>query len=120
RDRFRDVALLGADSRISAGGVDEGDDGQAKFICHAHQTKRFAVSLRVSRTKVAPDVFLGVAPFLSANGHDLVVTQPRKPAHHRAILSEKTVTVQLAKIAEGSIQIIHGKRPSRMPGQLDS
>src|SRR5262249_9415308 len=66
-DGFGDVPFFGADAGVSAGGVDEGDDGQAEPVGQAHEAKGLAVALGMGGTEVAPDVLLGVASLLRAD-----------------------------------------------------
>ena len=46
-DGERLTALLGFDAGVSAGGVEEGHDGQPELIGQAHDTHRLAVALGV-------------------------------------------------------------------------
>ena len=66
-DRFGDVALLGADAGIGAGGVDERDEGQAEFFRQPHEAQRLAIAFGIGAAEVAFDVLLQLAALLVAD-----------------------------------------------------
>ena len=112
------MPFLRADPRIRARGVDERDDRQTELVRQPHQPQRLAVAFRMGRTKIAQDVFLGLATFLRADDHDLVVVQPRQTADHRPVVAKQSVTVQFGEIVEGHLQIIQCVGSLGMAGQL--
>jgi len=57
-------ALLGADARIRARRVDEGEHGEPEAVGQLVEAARFAVSLGVRLAEVARDLLLGGAPLL--------------------------------------------------------
>ena len=70
-------------------------------------------------TEIAQNVFLGVAPLLGADDHDLVLAQMGKAADHGAVLGKKPVAMQFVEIGESGAQVIEGERALGMAGQLD-
>ena len=66
-DRFRLAALLGADARIRAGRIDEGEQRQTELLGQLHQPQRLAIALGPRHAEVAVDLLLGVAALLMAD-----------------------------------------------------
>ncbi len=117
-DRLRLAALLGADSRVRAGRVDEREQRQAELLGELHETQRLAIALRSRHAEVAEDFFLGVAPFLVADHHAWLAVEAREAADDGGIVAIRSVAVQLAEIREQAIDVIERVRPLRMPRDL--
>ena len=117
-DGLRLAALLGANTRISAGRVDKSEHGNLKFFCRFHQAQGFAVAFRLGHTKIAADFFFGVAPFLMANHHHALAVKTRQAAHNGGIIGKSTVAVQLFKIGAQGVDIIQGVRALGMARHL--
>ena len=61
------------------------------------------------RAEIAQDVLLGVAAFLGADDHDLVLPRAGKAADHGPVLGKQPVAVQFAEIREGRLDVIQVK-----------
>src|SRR3546814_9913360 len=68
-DRLGLAALLRADARVRAGGVDEGQQRKFEALGHLHQPQRLAVALGARHAEVAAHLGLGVAALLVADDH---------------------------------------------------
>ena len=73
-DRARDglglAALLGADTRIGAGRVDQRDDRQAEALGHLHESDGLAITFRARHAEVVLDPAFRIVPLLMADNHD--------------------------------------------------
>ena len=101
RDGLGLAALLGADARVGARRVDEGDDRLAELLGQLHQPQRLAVALGVRHAEVARDLLLRVAALLVADDHDARAPRtgrgrPRSPASS----PKQAVAVQLDEVVE--------------------
>ena len=85
-NRLRDMALLGFDARIGAGGVDQGQDRHPELGPQPHQPQRLAVALGTGAPEVALQVALGVPTLLVADQHHRPAVDPREPADERAVV----------------------------------
>src|SRR5204863_1580507 len=81
-DGLGNVPFLSADSRVSTGRVDEGNDREPELVGQLHQPQRLAVTFRVRGTEVAQDVLFGIAALLGADHHDLVLAQAGEAPHN--------------------------------------
>ncbi len=87
------MTFLGADAGISAGRVDEADDGQIKFLRQLHQAQRLAVAFGLGAAEVAHEVFLGIAAFLMADDHDAALVDGRRAADDGVVVAVAAVAV---------------------------
>src|SRR4029077_11846357 len=99
--------------------VDERDDGNAEFFGELHQTQGFAVTFRVGATKVAHDIFLGVAAFLVSDDDASMGTEHGQSARHRSIVRKMAVAVQFGPAGEATLDVIEGERALHVPRDLD-
>jgi hypothetical protein len=74
----------------------------------------------VGGAEIAPDVFLGIAPFLRADHHHAMIAKVGEPADYRAVFGKKAVSVQFAELGEGRFQIIERERAPGMARELDA
>ncbi len=118
-DGFGDVALLGADAGIGAGGVHEGDDGKAEFLSHAHQTEGLAIAFGVGHAEVAADVFLGFPAFLLAEQHDGLAVEPGGAADDGLVVAEEAVSMKFLEVGEDVVDIVEGVGAEGVAGELD-
>ena len=63
-------------------------------------------------------LLLGVPSLLVADDHHRLAHEPREPAHHRQIVGERAVAVQLLDIGEERVQVVERIRALRMPRDL--
>src|SRR6516164_6030577 len=74
----------------------------------------------MSASEISANVLLRVAPLLVRYDNTAVLSERRKPAGHRLVIAEKTVAVELNEIGKGQLQVVKGKGPGGMPGDLHS
>ena len=117
-DGLGDVAFLCGDAGVGASGVDQANDRQLEPVSHAHDAQGLAVAFGMGATKVALDVFLGVAAFLCADNHHAIFAKHGKASHDCVVIMKEPVTVQLGKAAESFVNVIERVRPLRMPREL--
>ena len=111
--------LFGGDSRIGAGGVDEGDDRQAEFFRQPHLHERLAIALRVGAAEVALLALGQVFPFLVADEHHLDVAEVGKAGDDRLVVAEGPVAVQLEELVEDQLDIVTGLRALLVARNVD-
>lgn len=119
-DGFRLAALLGADSRVGAGRIDEGDDRETEFFGDFHHPQGFPVAFGVGLAEVPFDSFPGGAAFLMADeggGPALVKTESGDDGR---VVGEAAVAVDFDKILNQVADVIQGIRPLGMAGDLDN
>ena len=114
------MALLGADARKGAGGVDDGDHRQVELAGKFHQAQCLAVTLGVGAAEVAQHVLLGVAPLLCAHDHDPCVAQLGEAGDHRLVVGVKPVAVQFGETVKGAVEVIERVGAPGVAGQLHS
>ena len=85
------AALLGADARVGARRVDEGEDGPLEALGQLHQPARLAVALGARHPEVARHVLLGVAALLVAHHHHRLAVEAREAADDGRVLAEVPV-----------------------------
>ena len=118
RDRLALAALLGADARVRARGIDEGDERQAEALRETHQTQRLAIALGLGHAVVAAHALLGIAALLMAEHHDRAVAQARKPADDRKIIAKHAIAVQLLELAAHDVHVIERVGAVRVTREL--
>src|SRR5690348_1385673 len=118
RDRLALAALLGADARISAGGVDEGEHGQAEAFGHLHQAQRLAVAFRTRHAEVAADLRLDVAALLVTDHHHRPPDHAREAADDRRVVGIHAIARELVEFIANHGQVVAGVGAPRMPRQL--
>ena len=114
------MPFLGGDAGIGAGGVNEGDDGEAELVGEAHQAKGLAVAFGMGGAEIAEDVFLGIAAFLGADDDDAVVAEAGKAADHGAVIGVLAVAVQFLEIGKGLVDVIQRIGTAGVAGELDA
>src|SRR6184192_4328403 len=90
----------------------------AEQFREVHEAQRLAVALRMGHPEIAPQVLLGVAPLLMADHHDARAVQPRPPGHHRRVVAEQPVAVQLHEVGEYGAEIVERVGPLRVARHL--
>ena len=114
------MALLGADARIRARGVDEGDEGKPKLLGHAHESKRLSVALGMRAAEIAVQIFLHVTALLLADDHAANAADGGEPAGHRGIVAEEAVAFEFHKVGAGHANIIEEKRAGDVARNLNA
>ena len=94
------AALLGADARVGARRVDEGDDRAAEALGQLHQAQRLAVALGARHAEVALHVLLGGAPLLVADHEHRLAVEAGEAGDDRRVLAEAPVAVELDEVGE--------------------
>ncbi len=112
------MALLGAEAGVGAGGVDEGEDGQAEFLGELHEAEGLAVALGLGHAEVAGDLFLGVAAFLLGDDHDGLAVEEGGAADEGAVVAELAVAVQFLEAGAEQGDVVEGVGAARVAGDL--
>ena len=107
------------DAGIGARRIDEGNDWQTEFIGQPHQAQGFAIAFGMGGTEIAPDILLGVAAFLGADDHDLLIVEFGKTANHGVVIGKQAVAVQFGEIRENGGNIIECERALGMARDFD-
>ena len=112
------TALFCALAGKGAGGIDQGDDGQAKPIGQIHQADGFAIAFWPRHAKIAGDARFGIMPFFMTDDHNRAVTQTGQPAHDGMIIGKITIPGQRGVFLEQLFNIIFTMGPIRMARHL--
>ena len=112
------TTFLGAFSGKGAGGVDQGDNRQAKTVGQIHQTNGFAIAFRPRHTKIASNAGLGIVAFFMANNHNRTVSQTSQPAHDGMIVSKISIPGQRSVFLEQLLNIVFTVGPIWMACHL--
>ena len=118
RDGLALAALLGADARIRARRVDEGDERQAETLGHLHEAQRLAIALGLRHAVVAAHPLLGVAALLVADQHHGSPVEARRSADDGEVVRVHAIAVQLLEVAEDEPDVIERVRPLRVAREL--
>lgn len=118
-DGFGLAAFFGADAGVGAGGVDEGDDGEAELFGEFHAAEGFAVALGVCEAEEALDFFFGVAAFVVADEHDFVAAEAGESAADGVVVAVVAVAVDLAELAADHFDVIFEEGALGVAGDLD-
>jgi hypothetical protein len=94
------AALLGADARIGAGGVDEGDHRQVEALGHVHQAHGLAVALGPGHAEVVLQAGGGVVALLVAHDHDRDAAEAAQAADDGLVVGELAVAAQLDELVD--------------------
>jgi len=119
-DGLGDVAFLGGDAGIGAGGVDEADDREAEFVGEAHEAEGLAVAFGMSEAEVVLDVLLGVVALLVADDHDALLADAGEAADEGAVVAEAAVAAHFDEVAGEKFEVIEGVRPGGVADDLDA
>ena len=111
-------ALFGINTGKSAGGINEGEYRQIEFLRELHQAQGLAVTLGLGHAEITHGALFGIAPFLMPDDHARLAIETRKTADNGLVICVSTVAMQLMKIGEDFIHIVHGVRTLRMTGNL--
>ena len=112
------AALLGAQPRIGAGGVDEAENRQAELFGHVHQPHRLAVAFRPRHAEVVGQAGRGVVALLMAHDDHGAAAKARQAADDGLVVSELAVSAQLDEVGEQPGDVIHQVRPLRVARDL--
>jgi len=112
------AALLGAQARIGAGGIDEGQHRQIELLGHVHQTHGLAVTLRPGHAEIVLQPGGGVVALLLADDHHRLTAEAAKAAHDRLVVGELAVAAQLDELVDQPGQVVDEVRPLGMAGHL--
>ena len=118
RDGLRLPALLGADARVGARGVHEGEHRAPEAVGQLHQAARLAVALGPRHPEVADHVLLGVPALLVAEQHHRPAVQPRPAPDDRRVLAEGAVAGELEEVGEEQLDVVQEVGPLGMPREL--
>ena len=105
-DRLRLSPFLRVDSRISAGGVDEGQDGTGEFLRQLHDPNCLPVPLRFRHAEVAMQLLFRISSLLLSEDADRLIVEQGKSCDHRRIVSKIPVTMPFFELGEDKIDIV--------------
>ena len=108
---------FGLKTGISAGGVDEGQNGAAELFSLSHQPLGLAVTLGARHTEIAAQIFLPGVSFALADHSDRAAVEEGDAAQNRRIISEQPVAPLFKKVGEKRPDIILDPRAVRMTGE---
>ena len=114
-DRLGLTALLRLDSRIGAGGVDEGQDRQFEAVGEFHQAYRLAVALGPRHAEIVPDSRPVVAPFSWPSTQTASPRKRPKPPT-MASSSPKARSPASGEVLDQAGAVIHEMRALRVTG----
>ncbi len=117
-DRLRLTPLLGADARVRAGRVDEGEDRLAELLGELHEPERLAVPLGVGHAEVARDLLARVTPLLVADDDDAEPLEAREAADDGRVVAVEPVAVELDEVLEEELDEVARVGAPGVPGEL--
>ena len=85
------AALLGADARIGAGGVDQRQHRNVEVVRHVHEPHRLAVAFGPGHAEIVLEPRVGVGALLLADDADGLAAEAAEAAHDGCILAEAAV-----------------------------
>ncbi len=111
-------ALLGADARVGARGVDEREHRAVEAIGELEQPARLAVALGARHPEVPHHVLFGVPALLVAHHQHRLPVEPREAGDDRGVLAERPVARELEEVGEQVVHVVEEVRPRVVPRQL--
>src|SRR5215468_661962 len=111
-------ALLGAETGIGAGRVDEGHDGLAELGSELHEAEGLAISLGMRHAEVAGDVLARVASLLMPDHHHGLTLEARETAHDGLVVAVEAIAVELHEVLEEQANEVQRVRALRVTGDL--
>ena len=118
-DRFRLAALLRADARIGAGGVDQRDHRNGEAIRHLHKSPGLAIALRARHAEIVPQPAFCIRALLVPDDADALAFEAAEAADNRLVLAERAVARERREIGDqlsgrnrGSAVAADGARPA--------
>src|SRR5499433_168795 len=118
RDGLPLPALLGAETGIGAGRVDEGHDGLAELGSELHEAEGLAISLGMRHAEVAGDVLARVASLLMPDHHHGLALEARETAHDGLVVAVEAVAVELHEVLEEQANEVQRVGALRVAGDL--
>src|SRR6202034_2888447 len=92
RDRFRLASLLGCDTRIGTGEINEGEYRTVEFFRNLHGAQRLTVALRVGHAEITAHLFFGSTPLEVADDHHFLTVEAGHSTRHGEIVPKGAVT----------------------------
>ena len=102
RDGFGLAALLGADARIGARGIDQRDHGNAEMVRHIHQPDRLAVAFGPRHAEIVLEPAVGVGAFFVADDADALAAEAAEAADDGRVVAEAAVAGQRNEVARSA------------------
>ena len=113
RDGLGLAALLGADARIGALGVDQREDRNAEAVGHLHQAHRLAVALRARHAEIVLEPVLGGRALLVADDADALAAEAAEAADDRLVVAELAVAGERHEIGDQGGDVVEAARAAR-------
>ena len=114
------ASLLGVNTGICSGRVDNGDDRPAKLFGHPHDTQCLSITFRFRHRKITVPAFVNVAALLLADNSDVNAVYLGESGDHGRIVRKSPIAVYLDEIREHLFKEIHRVWPIRVPCCLHS
>src|SRR4029079_14831163 len=105
-DGFSLAALLGADTGISAGGIDQAHHRQREAVGHVHESHRLAIALRPRHAEIVPDAALGVGALLVPKYHDRTAGQATDDAYTGMVLGKGAVARKRGEVLHETVDVM--------------
>src|SRR5262249_15529916 len=115
-DRLADPALLGGDAAVGRGRIDQAEDRTPALLGQAHEAHRLAVALRAGAAEVAEAALVDVAALLLPDHRDPPSAEARDAAHHRRVVGEAAVAVELHEVVAHQADVVEGIGAGGMAG----
>src|SRR5262249_46475731 len=112
------AALLGADARIGAGGINQRENRNGETIGQLHQSRRLAIALRARHAEIVPDAALGGGTLLVADNAEALAVETTEAADDRLVVAELAVAGDRREIADQSVDVVQAVRPLRVARHL--
>ena len=112
------AALLGADARVGARGVHEGEEGPAEPLGQLHQPPRLPVTLGTGHPEVPEHVLLRVPALLVPHQHHRPPVQPGPASDDGRVLAVGAVPGQLEEVGEEQLDVVQEVGPLRVTREL--
>lgn len=113
------ASLFGTEPGVGAGGVNEGDDGEAEFFGFFHLCECFAVALGVGASEVTGEFFLGCFAFLVTDDEAFAVADASESGDEGGVVSEVSVAVEFAEVSADVFDVIAGLWAVWVAGDAD-
>ncbi|MPN39239.1 hypothetical protein SDC9_186767 [bioreactor metagenome] len=114
------MPFFGSHARKRARSVDEGNDRNPGPLHHLHQPQSLAIAFGMGTAEIAIDVFLGVAPLLSADHHDRFAVDLGETADNGGVVLVTAIPVKFEKIRADFADVIQRVGTLGMTGELDA
>ena len=118
RDSLGLSALLGPNTGMGAGRVDQRQHRHLEALRQSQQPRRLAVALGVGHAEVVRDPALGICALLLADDHGGVAAEAPQPADDGTIFAEGAVAGERQEVGDEARDVVGAVGPELMAGDL--